>query len=292
MLAIACGVTVNLSRRSALPWKGEWAKHVENRAGHAGIKLVGLGAMKQIAVTKSSLVFDARSAADFRAGHFPGARSIPIDQPDIMLAAMQIEMAHNQPVITYCARNDCDEGTGISLAAAPCRLRQCRPVRRRAGRMACRRWRRGGSTMKAYIQLGVRLLIVLLFIVACLPKIMTPQDFALVLFRYHLLPDNLINPSALLLPWMEGIAALALLLPGWRRAGTLWLVGMLLVTTAAIAISLARGLDIDCGCFTLRPGHSHISLWNIFRNLILLVLIIWSGWGKFARTCQPSRNGI
>lgn len=116
-----------------------------------------------------------------------------------------------------------------------------------------------------------------LFIYAGLPKLIEPQAFALVVFRFHLLPDAVINLVALLLPWLELVGATALLLPVWRTAGTLILVTMLALATAAIAISLVRGLDIDCGCFTLKPGASHIGLWNIARNLMLLALTLWAG---------------
>lgn len=133
--------------------------------------------------------------------------------------------------------------------------------------------------MRRYLQPGLCLLLAALFIVAGLPKIVEPRDFALALFRYHLLPDGLINAVAVLLPWLEVLAAMALLLPRWRTAGAVLLSAMLLVATAAIAVSLFRGLDIDCGCFTLKPGRSPIGLWNIARNLSLVVLVLLAGWG-------------
>jgi len=138
--------------------------------------------------------------------------------------------------------------------------------------------------MKARLNWVLRLLLAALFVCAGLPKLIAPQEFALIVFRYHLLPDSLINMAALLLPWLEIVAALALLLPAWRRSGALWLAGLLGLATAAIAISLARGLDIDCGCFTLTPGHSPISLWLIARNLTLIALTVWAGWSKPAPT--------
>lgn len=137
--------------------------------------------------------------------------------------------------------------------------------------------------MKSYLLPGARLMIAVLFLAAGLPKIIAPQDFALALFRYHLLPDATINIAALLLPWLEILAALALLLPGWRKAGAACLAGLLGVATVAIAVSLARGLDIDCGCFTLRPGRSPISMWNIARNLMLVVLVLLAGWRQAGR---------
>lgn len=134
--------------------------------------------------------------------------------------------------------------------------------------------------MKPYLTLAARLLLAGLFIAAGLPKLFAPQDFALVVFRYHLLPNDLVNAAALLLPWLELCAALALLWPAWRRTGALWLAGLLAMSTAAIVISLARGLDIDCGCFTLQPGRSHISLWYVARNVALIALTLWAGWSK------------
>ena len=134
--------------------------------------------------------------------------------------------------------------------------------------------------MKQRWQLTARLGLCALFVVAGLPKLIAPQDFALVVFRYHLLPAALVNSVALLLPWLEIFAAAALLLPAWRPAGALALVTMLSLATAAIAISLVRGLDIDCGCFTLKPGASHIGAGNLVRNLALLALTLWAGWSK------------
>ena len=134
--------------------------------------------------------------------------------------------------------------------------------------------------MRDHLQLAVRWVIALLFLAAATPKIIAPQDFVLVVFRYHLLPDNLINLAALVLPWIELVAGIALLLPAptWRRAAALILVVLLVIFTAAIAINLERGLDIDCGCFTLKAGFGHIGAWNIVRNLILIVLTIWAVW--------------
>lgn len=131
--------------------------------------------------------------------------------------------------------------------------------------------------MKTQLQAAARIFLLGLFVYAGLPKLIEPQAFALVIFRFHLLPDAVINFVALLLPWLELVGATALLLPTWRRAGALILATMLILATAAIAISLVRGLDIDCGCFTLKPGASHIGLWNITRNLMLLALTLWAG---------------
>jgi len=129
------------------------------------------------------------------------------------------------------------------------------------------------------VQTVVRWSLSLLFLVAAAPKLAAPQELALAIFRYHLLPANLINLSALVLPWVELVAAATLLLaaPAWRKAAAVLLALLLAVFTTAIAMSLARGLDITCGCFTLKPGIGQMGAWSITRNLALLVLTLWVG---------------
>ena len=111
------------------------------------------------------------------------------------------------------------------------------------------------------------------FIAASIPKILHPEAFALAVFRYHLLPDLMINPLAIYLPWLELTCGLLIaFVPRWRRAAALLIMGMLLVFSAAISINLARGLDISCGCFSVDPRHGRIGVLNIARNLVLLAM--------------------
>ncbi len=130
--------------------------------------------------------------------------------------------------------------------------------------------------MKARLQTVTRIALAAVFIVAALPKIAAPRDFALALFRYRLLPDAAINAAALTIPWMEALAALALLSPRWRTVGAAWLLALLGGATFALAAALARGLEIDCGCFGLKPGGSPITLWSLARNMALLAAVAWS----------------
>jgi hypothetical protein len=88
------------------------------------------------------------------------------------------------------------------------------------------------------------------FIAAALPKISNPDQFALAVYQYGLLPGSLVNVVAIYLPWLEISCAAALaVLPSARR-GTLLLVGgMLAAFTLAIALVVLRGQAIPCGCF-------------------------------------------
>ena len=126
---------------------------------------------------------------------------------------------------------------------------------------------------RARLILLLRAVFAAVFIAAALPKILAPHDFAVAVFRYQILPYALVNVVALFLPWLELVTGWALIVaPRWRDAAFTILLGMLVVFTVAIGINLHRGIDIACGCFTLKPGARHMGWWNIGRNLALLVL--------------------
>jgi len=115
LLALACSASANLLRHTPLRLRGEWSKHVEQRALQAGLKLIGIGTIKQAVASGTTRVLDARPPADFRAGHLPAAQSLPFDLASELLTSMQIELQREQLIITYCARNDCDEGLELAL---------------------------------------------------------------------------------------------------------------------------------------------------------------------------------
>ena len=124
---------------------------------------------------------------------------------------------------------------------------------------------------RARLALVLRWALALVFLAAALPKLRTPHDFAVVVFRYQVLPYALVNLTAIFIPWLEFLSALALLVARrWRAAAFTIIVGLLVVFTALIAFNLYRGIDIACGCFTLKPGAQHMGWWNIARNLGLI----------------------
>jgi uncharacterized membrane protein YphA (DoxX/SURF4 family) len=104
-------------------------------------------------------------------------------------------------------------------------------------------------TVRVQIALGA------IFIAAALPKISDPPSFAHMIYNYRLLPGGLINISALVMPWVELLAGLALVLGVWVRPAR-WLVGAMLVAfIIAISINLLRDNAIDCGCFDVSAAN-------------------------------------
>ena len=125
----------------------------------------------------------------------------------------------------------------------------------------------------------LRTILAFVFIYAAILKIAEPGDFSQAIANYKLLPDILINILGIILPWIEIIAGILLLFGVAVKENSLIISGMLIVFIIAIGISLARGLNIDCGCFGTANG-DQIGLLKLLQNIGLLaigiILIIYN----------------
>lgn len=116
-------------------------------------------------------------------------------------------------------------------------------------------------------------LVVSILGMAGLFKLADPESFALAISNYSMLPRQLLQPLAYVLPMLEIVAALALLVPSYRRAG--WVLASLLfaVFAGAVGTAVARGLDVSCGCF---GSAMTVSWYHLAGNLLLLSLCLWA----------------
>ena len=111
-----------------------------------------------------------------------------------------------------------------------------------------------------------------IFVYASYDKILHPVAFAEIVYNYQILPDVLVNLVALFLPWIELLVGLSLIVGGWLPGALLISNFLLLLFFGTLVFNTARGLDIDCGCFTTSIGSSsggHM-LWYLFRDGLLL----------------------
>jgi len=126
-----------------------------------------------------------------------------------------------------------------------------------------------------------RLILGFVFIYASIDKILHPGQFAELIHNYQILPDLLINPTAIILPWLELILGVFLLIGIWLP-GTVFLTNLLLaVFLGAMVFNLARGLDIHCGCFstTLEMGDAAAPMvWYVIRDSLFIVPGIFLLW--------------
>ncbi len=120
-----------------------------------------------------------------------------------------------------------------------------------------------------YFLLILRLTVASVFIFAGIEKIADPSSFSVSIDNYRLFPDFSINIIAVFLPWLEVFAGI-LMLFGISVKETALVFNFLLILFIAIVISaLARGLNIDCGCFGTAAAQK-VGLTKIFENILLL----------------------
>lgn len=125
-----------------------------------------------------------------------------------------------------------------------------------------------------YLTMLSRLVIGIMLIYASFYKIIEPASFAKAIWYYHLVPGNLINLMALILPWLELICGLGLILGIFYQGAKVWTALMMVMFMIALASTIVRGIDIDCGCFKASQGATG-SAWNslIFDMVAMLFVI-------------------
>jgi putative oxidoreductase len=131
-----------------------------------------------------------------------------------------------------------------------------------------------------------------LFIYAGSTKVMDPWSFSEAIANYRLLPDALIGPMALWLPWLEVLAGLTMVAGRWVKGGALILSVLALVFTAAVGSALYRGLDISCGCFLIEKDVEVIQWYTMAGNLGLLAMalqVLFFDRGTFKISLRPPR---
>ncbi len=128
-----------------------------------------------------------------------------------------------------------------------------------------------------WLALAARLYLGQLFFLAALHKVAEPRGFALDVATYQLLPLELVNLFAIVVPPLEVLIG-ALLVLGLWVAGAAWIVSGLMVSfMAALAWALYLGLDMTCGCFASQGATSEdpISGLTMLRDAGWLALALY-----------------
>ncbi len=88
-----------------------------------------------------------------------------------------------------------------------------------------------------------------LFIYAGAVKVLDPLGFAQDIRNYRLVGQTLSFVAAVVLPWLEILAGAFLVAGVWKRGAALLISGLLVFFIVLTLVTMARGLDVDCGCF-------------------------------------------
>ncbi|HWL93413.1 MAG TPA: MauE/DoxX family redox-associated membrane protein, partial [Phycisphaerae bacterium] len=103
------------------------------------------------------------------------------------------------------------------------------------------------------------------------------RQFALEIKNYQMafLDERYLNIPAIILPWIEVMAALALIVPASRKGGAVVIGGLLVIFIIAVFdAAIVRGLDIGCGCTGKSSGKAGWT--TIGRNAGLLAATVAS----------------
>ena len=121
---------------------------------------------------------------------------------------------------------------------------------------------------------SARLILGVIFIYASYDKILHPKAFAEVVYNYQILPTTLINITAILLTWLELLMGIFLIMGFWMPGTVIWCNILLVVYIGALCFNLARGLDVNCGCFSTTKGSS-ISIVTILWDAVFIAISIY-----------------
>ena len=115
----------------------------------------------------------------------------------------------------------------------------------------------------------------IVFIWASWDKIGHPGEFASIIDNYRILPAATVNLTALVLPWIEFICGLLLLSGRLVPGAALTIDLLLLIFILATGFNLYRGVDVNCGCFSVSPDAGGETALNLVRNSLLLASGLW-----------------
>jgi uncharacterized membrane protein YphA (DoxX/SURF4 family) len=122
-----------------------------------------------------------------------------------------------------------------------------------------------------YLLFVSRCIIAFIFIFSGIEKIADPAGFSEAILNYKLLPEMWINIAGITIPWIELTAGVLLLFGISVKENAFIISSLLLIFILAIGISVARNLNIDCGCFGTSGG-TKVGFTKIGENILLLGL--------------------
>lgn len=135
----------------------------------------------------------------------------------------------------------------------------------------------GGSLAQSpalrWISLGLRLFLAIVFLVAGAEKLIALKTFGAAISHYEILPESISNILALAFVWTEIVVGVLLFAGAAVRGSALVISSMLTIFLIAILSAMARGMEIDCGCFA---GASEPVGWKkVFEDLGMLASAIF-----------------
>jgi uncharacterized membrane protein YphA (DoxX/SURF4 family) len=135
-----------------------------------------------------------------------------------------------------------------------------------------------------------RILLGAVFVYASWGKILDPAAFAGIISNYQIVSAGTGRFTALFLPYLELVCGVCLIINRWSRGSALIVTGLMLVFIAALGYNIYRGIDVDCGCFTLNEGATG-SMWvYLVRDILFLAMAF--GTVLYRQPTRPSTSAM
>lgn len=119
--------------------------------------------------------------------------------------------------------------------------------------------------------LVARLILAGVFLYAGVDKALHPDEFAGQIAAYRLLPASLVTLAAVWMPWLELLAGSCLAFGLLSESSALLLGAMSLLFASATGSAMARGLSIECGCFSTSASGA-VTWGHVVLDLALVAL--------------------
>jgi uncharacterized membrane protein YphA (DoxX/SURF4 family) len=104
-------------------------------------------------------------------------------------------------------------------------------------------------TRKGALLLVFRLIVGIVFVYSGIVKVLDPLDFAQQVRNYRMVGQDLAFLVAVYLPWLEILAGVFLAAGVLKKASAALISLMLGGFIVLVAVTVVRGIDVDCGCF-------------------------------------------
>lgn len=121
----------------------------------------------------------------------------------------------------------------------------------------------------SFLQVLIRLILGGVFFWAGIVKIPELELFSYTVRAYNLLPEFLILPVAIMVPWLECVIGLCLILGFWTRPSALIALGLLIAFAGALGTKIYQGVHISCGCFGFGIERGSLE-WVLLQDVLLL----------------------
>lgn len=129
--------------------------------------------------------------------------------------------------------------------------------------------------VKKILYHSLRVILGFIFIYAALDKIFNPATFAKVIYHYRVLPVELINLAAIIMPWLELTLGIFLVFGLWIKTSSVLAGIFTFIFIMLMGSAMARGLNIECGCFSLNPEASLVGWRRIIEDILMLAGFIY-----------------